>query len=354
MPKILVIHASFGQGHKQAALAISSHLKAPCLDLLDFTFGFVKKIQSTSYLWVTNNFPSLWKLLFNISQHKTTIRILSFFNLITYFSLIRYIKKTKPDIIITTHFFPPQLIAILKNKLPIIQISVVTDIKPHRLWADKKIDKFIVATDQTKKWLTELGINGQKIISGYVSIRKGFLKEEALDDLYTRFNLDTDKQTILFVSSASGNFGFLEKALPSLNQKFNLLVIYGKNNKLKKYLEKATFKNLKIFPFYQKIWELISLSSLVVTKPGGLTVFECGYKKKPFVFTHFIPGQEEDNMFFLKRKNIAEIASDWQSLIQSINKLAKKEESLKNNYPLEFKDIRKPLDEIINNYAKNC
>ncbi|MCF7872815.1 MAG: hypothetical protein K9L80_01235 [Candidatus Omnitrophica bacterium] len=354
MPKILVIHASFGQGHKQAALAISSHLKAPCLDLLDFTFSFVKKIQSASYLWVTNNFPSLWKLFFNISQHKITIYILSFFNLITYFPLINYIKKAKPDIIITTHFFPPHLTAILKKKLQIMQISVVTDIKPHRLWADKKIDKFIVATDQTKKWLTELGINSQKIISGYVSIREGFLKKESRDDLYAKFDLDTTKQTILFVSSASGNFGFLENALLDLNQKFNLLVIYGKNNKLKKYLEKANFKNLKIFPFYQKIWELIGLSSVIVTKPGGLTVFECGYKKKPFVFTHFIPGQEEDNMFFLKKRNIAEIAYDWQSLIQSINEFAEKEESLKDNYPLDFKDIRKPLDKIINNYAKNC
>jgi processive 1,2-diacylglycerol beta-glucosyltransferase len=354
MPKVLVIHASFGQGHKQAALAISSHLNAPCLDLLDFTFGFVKKIQSASYLWVTNNFPSLWKLLFNISQHKITIYILSFFNFITYFSLIRYIKKTKPDIIITTHFFPPHLTAVIKDKLQIMQISVVTDIKPHHLWANKKIDKFIVATDQTKKWLIELGINDQKIISGYVSIRKGFLKEESRDDLYAKFDLDTTKQTILFVSSASGNFSFLENALTRLDQRFNLLVIYGKNNKLKKYLEKANFKNLKIFPFYQNIWELISLSSLIVTKPGGLTVFECGYKKKPFVFTHYIPGQEEDNMFFLKRKNIAQITSDWQSLIQSINELTEKEESLKNNYPLDFKDIRKPLDEIINNYAKNC
>ncbi|MFO8052863.1 MAG: glycosyltransferase [Candidatus Omnitrophota bacterium] len=353
MPKILVIHASFGQGHKQAALAISSHLKAPCLDLLDFTFGFVKKIQSASYLWITNNFPSFWKLLFNISQYKITIHILDFFNLITYFPLIRYIKKTKPNIIITTHFFPPQLTAILKKRLQIMQISVVTDIKPHRLWANKKIDKFIVATNQTKKWLTELGINDQKIISGYVSIRKGFLEEKSRDILYTKFDLDASKQTILFVSSASGNFSFLEKALTNLNQRFNLLVIYGKNNKLKKFLEKTNFKNLKIFPFYQKIWELISLSSVIVTKPGGLTVFECGYKKKPFVFTHFIPGQEEDNMFFLKKLNIAEVASNWQSLVQSINKLAEKEKSLKGNYPLNFKDIRKPLDEIINNYAKN-
>ncbi|MCF7874018.1 MAG: hypothetical protein K9L84_04605 [Candidatus Omnitrophica bacterium] len=353
MPKIIIVHASFGQGHKQAALAISSHLKAPCYDLLDFTFGFVKKIQSASYLWITNNFPFLWKLLFNISQHKTVISILNIFNLVTYFSFIGYVKKTKPDIIITTHFFPPHLVNIIKKRLKIMQISVVTDIKPHRLWANKGVDKFLVATNQTKKWLTELGISKQKIIPGYVSIRKGFLKKESRENLYKKFNLETTKQTILFVSSASGNFGFLEKALKSLNQKFNLLIIYGKNSKLKKYLEKAELKNVKFFPFYQKIWELISLSALIVTKPGGLTVFEGGYKKKPFVFTHFIPGQEEDNMIFLKKRKIAEIAFNQQTLVESINKLTKKAENLKNNYPLDFQDIRKPLDKIINNYDKN-
>ncbi|MCF7874848.1 MAG: hypothetical protein K9L58_00830 [Candidatus Omnitrophica bacterium] len=354
MPRILVIHASFGQGHKQAALAISSHLNAPCHDLLDFTFSFIKKIQAASYLWVTNNLPWLWKFFFNISQYKIIIAAIGFLNLLTYFPLVGYLKKTKPQIIITTHFFPPQLIGIIKKSLGITLISVVTDIKPHRLWANKNVDKFITATDQTKKWLIDLGIKNQKIISGYVAIREGFLNQEPRHDLYKKFNLDPAKQTILFVSSASGNFEFLEKTLAALNHKFNLLVIYGKNNKLKEYIEQAKFENIKCFSFYQQIWELITLSFLIVTKPGGLTVFEGGYKKKLFVFTHFIPGQEEDNMTFLKNKKIAETAFNWQNLLAAINRFSNQAKNKKINYPLEFKDIRKPLSKIIDHYVENC
>lgn len=354
MPKILVVHASFGQGHKQAALAISSHLKVPCHDLLDFAPGFMKKIQSSAYLYVTKNFPFGWKFFFDISQHKLVVNVLKFLNLITYFPFITYLKKNKPDIIITTHFFPPQLLSILKKRIGSMLISVVTDIKPHRLWAESSVDKFFVATKQTKKWLIDLGINKEKIIPGYVSIRKGFLKKEKQSELYQKFNLDPSRQSILFVSSASGNFQFLEDTLKNLSAKFNLLIIHGKNAKLKKYLDQLQKENIKYFHFYQKIWELISISSVIVTKPGGLTVFEGGYKKKPFVFTHFIPGQEEDNMNFLKKRGVAMIAHNAKDLIESIIHLAEKEKILKDNYPLEFKDIRKPLDEIINNYVKNC
>lgn len=354
MPKILVIHASFGQGHKQAALAISSHLQVPCHDLLDFTPSFMKKIQAAAYLYVTKNFPFIWKLFFDISQLKLIIHILKIINLITYFPFISYLRKTKPNIIITTHFFPPQLASIIKKRMKVMLVSVVTDIKPHRLWAEGSVDKFFVATKQTKKWLIESGISQKKIIPGYVAIRNGFLKKEKQSNLYKKFGLNPAKQSILFVSSTSGNFEFLEKALKVLSNEFNLLIIYGKNHKLKKHLEQINKKNIKCFPFYQQIWELISISSVIVTKPGGLTVFEGGYKKKPFLFTHFIPGQEKDNMVFLKQKGIAKTARNPKSLINAITNLAKKEKSLKNNYPLEFKDIRKPLDELIDNYVKNC
>lgn len=353
MPNILVIHASFGQGHKQAALAISSHLKAPCHDLLDFTPSFMKKIQASAYLYVTKNFPFIWKLFFNISQRKLIVDILKFLNLVTYFPFVNYLKKNKPDIIITTHFFPPQLISLVKKRMRIMLISVVTDIKPHRLWAENSVDKFFVATNQTKKWLVDLGINKEKIIPGYVSIRSGFLKKENQSNLYQKFNLDQNKQSLLFVSSASGNFQFLENTLKNLCNKFNLLIIYGKNNKLKKRLDQLQKENIKYFSFYQKMWELIAISAVIITKPGGLTVFEGGYKKKLFVFTHFIPGQEEDNMNFLKDKGVAKIAHNAKNLIESIAYLAEKEKNLKKNYPLEFKDIRKPLDETINDYVKN-
>lgn len=347
MAKIIVVHASFGQGHRQAALAISSYLNAPCYDLLDFTFPLIKQIQSFTYLYVTQKMPFLWKFMFNISENKLISRLLNFLNLMTYLGFLNYLKKTQPEIVITTHFFVPHLISkIKKSKRPAL-ISVVTDIKPHLQWASKTVDNFFAPSIQTKKWLIQLGIEAKKISEGYVSIREGFLEKNNKAELCRKFNLDPGKKTILFVSSETGNLKFLTLSLSQLLLNFNLIVIYGKNKKLKNHLASLKSNNLIFFKFYQKMWELTAISSVIVTKPGGLTVFEGGYQKKLFVFTHFIPGQEEENMNLLQSCGVAKAAFNPKELVGAINYLTAHETEIINNYPLDFKDIRKPLTQLI-------
>lgn len=353
MPKIFVIHASFGQGHKQAALAISSYLKVPCFDLLDFTFPVLKKIQASAYLYITKNIPFLWQLFFDISRFKNAGRILKILNILTYFPLINYLKKTKPDIIITTHFFPPHIMAHLKKKLGFFLISVVTDIEPHPQWESQAVDKFFVATEQSKQWLKELGVAEAKISPGYIAVREGFLEKEDKQALSRKLNFDSSRQTILFLPSGKESFSFLERVILRLIQEFNLIIIYGKNKRLKDFLRQANLKNLAYFSFYQKMWELVSLAALIIAKPGGLTVFEGCYKKKAFIFTHFIPGQEEENMNLLIRHNLAKAAFSYQELIDAAIELTRKESLLQKEYPLEFKDIRAPLSRLIDAYAQS-
>ncbi len=351
--KTFVIHASFGQGHKQAALPISSYLDTGCYDLLDFTWPFLKKIQASFYLYITQNTPFLWRFLFNISQYRAIEKIIKITNYLTYYSLIKHLRKLKPDLVITTHFFPPQIIKNIQSELNFQLISVVTDIKPHPQWASPNVDKFFVATPATKKWLIDLGINKHKIIDGYVSIREGFLKKDCQLDLHKKFNLDKTKKTILFMSLKKDSFSFFKQNLKTLQEKFNLIIIYGKNKKIKKVLDAGKPKNTAYFSFYKEMWELVSVSSVIVAKPGGLTTFEGGYKKKFFIFTHFIPGQEEENMNFLKRHNVAKLAFNSNKLAKTIDEFFENEDKIPSQYPLEFKDIRKPLQQIIETYASD-
>lgn len=353
MPRILVIQASFGQGHKQAALAISSYFGVPCHDLINFAIPGTKKIQAFAYLYITKNFPLLWKLLYDTSENKIIEKALNFSNKLIYWSFIKYIKQQNPDLIITTHFFPPQILRNVQKKMKFKLISIVTDIKPHPQWASSNVDQFFVPTKQSKKWLIELGVKGDKIIDGYVSVRAGFLKEYSILDLYKKFNLNPAKKTILFMSLKNNCLLFFIKNLKTLQQKFNLIIIYGKNKKLKNYLDKSRINDLIYFSFYQKMWELISMASLIIAKPGGLTTFEGGYKKKLFIFTHFIPGQEEENMNLLKKYGIAKFASKLEKIPNLADELLEKEKSLQEDYPLKFKDIRQPLTEIINSHGQD-
>ena len=63
--------------------------------------------------------------------------------------------------------------------------------------------------------------------------------------------------------------------------------------------------NVKIIGFSNEVPNLMSISNLVVTKPGGLTTSESLASNLPMVVINPIPGQEEENAEFLESKGIA-------------------------------------------------
>lgn len=345
MGKTLLIYASFGEGHKQAAAALQEFLDAPCHDLLSFCPRGIRNIYSAGYSAVTNKFPLLWKVLFEFTKFKKGHFVINWIHRIIFSSLYRYLEETKPKTVITTHFFPLPLIAEWKEKLDLKIIAIVTDLRVHPLWIHNSTDYYFAAAQETKNDLIRMGIKEDKIIVGFLPLREGFLETRGGKDLRNKFYFD-QKPCLLFICSVRGFFPFLKELIFYLKDSFNIFIIYGRNKKLKKYLESLNYNSLRIFPFYKNIWELFQISSVIITKPGGLTVFEGLYKKKPFIFTHYIPGQERENMDLLIKYKIAGYAKNKREFIDALTYFQEKEREWENNYPIQIKDIREVLAKI--------
>ena len=74
----------------------------------------------------------------------------------------------------------------------------------------------------------------------------------------------------------------------------------------------------------------MSISDLVVTKPGGLTTSESLASHLPMVVINPIPGQEEENAEFLKEKGIAVWIRKKDDSSKIINDLLSNQEKLEN------------------------
>ena len=72
---------------------------------------------------------------------------------------------------------------------------------------------------------------------------------------------------------------------------------------LVKELDKEKF--VKVLEYTDKVPELMSISDLVVTKPGGLTTTESLASGLPIVVINPIPGQEEENATYLEKHKVA-------------------------------------------------
>ena len=69
--------------------------------------------------------------------------------------------------------------------------------------------------------------------------------------------------------------------------------------------ELGKYDNVKILEYTNKVPELMSISDLVVTKPGGLTTTESLASGLPIVVINPIPGQEEENAAYLEENKVA-------------------------------------------------
>ena len=88
-----------------------------------------------------------------------------------------------------------------------------------------------------------------------------------------------------------------------------VVAIAGKNEKMKnnfdELVEETNSENtVKVLAYTNQVPELMSISDLVISKPGGLTTTESLASGLPIIVINPIPGQETENAEFLEEKNV--------------------------------------------------
>ena len=114
------------------------------------------------------------------------------------------------------------------------------------------------------------------------------------------------------------------KSLEKIKKDFQGLIVTGINKKLyrslKKKIKKSKSKFL-LFGFIDNINELMEISDIIITKPGGVTTAEALAKKLPMVIVKPIPGQEASNTAYLMKKGAAIKCDDPKKINLAIEDL---------------------------------
>ena len=108
---------------------------------------------------------------------------------------------------------------------------------------------------------------------------------------------------------------------------------------------------VKILEYTDKVPQLMSISDLVVTKPGGLTTTESLASGLPIVIINPIPGQEEENAEFLESKGtgiwLRKDDSSFEVLKSVIDSPTKLDEMKKNTEILAKKHSTEDICKIL-------
>jgi processive 1,2-diacylglycerol beta-glucosyltransferase len=114
------------------------------------------------------------------------------------------------------------------------------------------------------------------------------------------------------------------KSLEKSRQDIQELIITGTNKKLYNSLKrkiKRYKKEIHLFGFVQNIHELMHISKIIISKPGGVTTAEVLSAKLPMVIVKPIPGQEVNNTNFLTHKGAAIKVDEPKDVYQAIDDL---------------------------------
>lgn len=303
------------------------------IDGFEKTNKIVKWLIEGGYRTLQSKARWLYKTLYAVYKFnfiaKTNSILISFF-------VKPYLRKifneSNPDKVIIFHFFliEPLYEVVAELNLIVPVITVVTDpYTAHPLWFLRKGQNFIVFSERLKQWCINKGINKESMhVFSFVLNEKfsNTLPAEKILRLKREMEFDVSKKVVLVLGGGDGIPHGL-KILQSLGKKsndFELAIICGQNKSLYKKalrLKENKFPNLKVYGYVDFIYELLSVSDLVITKCGASTFMEILMCGKIPVIINYIWEQEKGNMEFLVEKNMGIYEPDIKKLPRLINSL---------------------------------
>ena len=325
MKKIIIFYGTYGGGHLSAAKSIKEYIEAnysdveiQMIDCVEYINKYINKITTTAYSEMAKKVPWAWGYVYKKSGHGMISKISNDSNKLMSIKLDKLINNFNPDYVISTHPFSSQMCAYIKEKhnKTFKLATIMTDYAIHDQWImyPDYVDYFFVAHAGMKKDLISNGIQESKIHVTGIPLSSRFLEQYDKLNVAEKFNINSNTRTLLFFGG--GEFGLgksttiqIFKTLVEDFPEFQIVAISGKNKSLKEHFEEIVKSenkedSVKVLDYTNMVPELMSISDLVITKPGGLTTTESLSSGLPIIVINPIPGQEEENAEFLEKNNV--------------------------------------------------
>ncbi|MDD4910316.1 MAG: glycosyltransferase [Candidatus Omnitrophica bacterium] len=363
--KILVCYASSGTGHRKSAEAVHSYLtrhhpqhSAELIDILAFTNPVFKRIYDRGYLYLITRLRPVWALLYHLSHFCASISSPFRFlvNRLNTSGFARYVFRSRPDVIISTHFLINEILDFLikYRGLRARLFCVITDFDVHRYWLFDSVYKFVVALDSTRDALMALGIDRSRIMVTGIPVAEEYhrIYDKAL--MRMKLGLRKDGFTVLIAGGTVG-MGPLERIVERLRGNVDLMVVCGHNRKIFRKLNESNLRGVKVFGFVDNMYELMAAADAIVTKPGGLSVSESIAMGLPMIFISPIPGQEVSNVRVLARYGVGALADSAEAVKEAVLDL-KNDPDNARSAAARVRQLSNPavLSQIYDEICKSC
>src|SRR5437588_525420 len=159
------------------------------------------------------------------------------------------------------------------------------------------IDAFTAPDESVRAELISWGAPANRISNCGIPIDSAFDTSHDPKAVRLRYGINNNAPVVLLMGGGMGPTRMHQVAeqLCESNAPMQIVAIAGKDRRAQRRLERATAKppvSLRVVGWTDEVAALMQLATLLVTKPGGLTISEAALSSLPVVFFDPIPGAE--------------------------------------------------------------
>ena len=365
--KILITYASYGSGHKTVANYIYEYFKehgdydVKIVDVMDYA-SLIGKINLKLFNMI---FKFQFSLPATIGYELSDNKIVTApYKIYTKACLNKQLQKDfleyNPDLLIATHFFGGIMMGSINKKYHTKTkiITIITDYCSNCMWIQnhKYEDYIIVSNEIVKKEVLKFGVDEKKICPFGIPLSSKFKVTDDKEKIKLKYNIKNNKPIILFFGGGSMGSNFTYnylKALLKLKLDINIIFVAGKNvelqNKVNDLVIKENTPNITVLGFTNDVSNLLNIATLVITKPGGLSVTEALEMKTPMILIPGNGGQENYNANYVtKNKFGLRVRTPFQ-LSRIMKKINNNPEIVQNMYNnLKNQEENKSIEKLFN------
>lgn len=332
-PHILFLFSDTGGGHRAAVDSIIESLMLEYGDSVTTEMvDFLKDYAPPPYNQLPRFYPEmvkapeLWGAGFKISDGRRQARIMTS----TMWPIVRraarrLVKEHPADLLVSVHplansFF---LKALGRSRPPFV--TVVTDmVSTHALWFDQRADLILVPTRMAREraLLYDMSPNKVRVAGQPISERHcaGMCDKTSLRE---NLGWTVDKFTVLLVGGGDG-MGPLAETASAIDESgldLNLVIVTGRNTRLKDYLETLSWENpTYIYGFTRDMPDFMRASDAIVTKAGPGTIAEALAASLPVILYAKLPGQEDGNVTYVEERGVGVWAPEPLNVVRTLTR----------------------------------
>lgn len=317
---IVLMYISDISGHRSAAIAIEKAIRllSPKTNILsinsfNYTNPVSEKIVNHLYMGIITRAPKIWNYLYdNPRIIKRINKMRESVNRVNAPKIKKLFDEFRPDAVLCTQAFPCGLVANFKKTYGsnIKLVACLTDYVPHSYWLYDEVDYYITPSEEVTERLISKGIPPDKIRTFGIPFEPAFNENINKEEVFRKLNFKSGVSTVLIMGGGQGlgPINTVVRSLETVKCDLQEIVVAGINKKLYNALNRKIRnykKKIVLFGYTDTIRELMGISDIIITKPGGITTAEALAKHLPMIIVKPIPGQEINNTLYLTQKQAA-------------------------------------------------